>query len=84
MNYIKQFNYHKKAVNQCLTMIENIEILLSYNSLSVQEIFNLLSQSNLYNLLTFIICINENMKTKENKNILNDCNMNYINNNLYL
>ena len=24
------------------------------------------------------------MKTKENKNILNDCNMNYINNNLYL
>ena len=84
MNYIKQFNYHKKAVNQCLTMIENIEILLSYNSLSVQEIFNLLSQSNLYNLLTFIIYINENMKTKENKNILNDCNMNYINNNLYL
>ncbi len=83
-NYIKQFNYHKKAVNQCLTMIENIEILLSYNSLSVQEIFILLSQSNLYSLLSFIIYINDNMKFNETKNILNDSNVNYINSNIYL
>lgn len=84
MNYIRQCNCHQKAVNQCLTMIENIEILLSYNSLSTQEIFKILSQNDLYNLLTFIKLINNNMEFKENKYVLSNCNLEYINSNLYL
>ena len=84
INYIKQCNYHLKAVSQCLTMIENIEILLSYNSLSSQEIFKLLSKNNIYNLLTFIKKINENMEVKENSYVLSSCNLEYINSNLYL
>lgn len=84
MNYIRQCNYHQKAVSQCLTMIENIEILLSYNSLSVQEIFKLLSQNEIFNLLTFIKYINESMEIKENKYVLSTCNLEYINSNLYL
>lgn len=83
-NYIRQCNYHQKAVNQCLSMIENIEVLLTYNSLSVQEIFKTLSQNDSYSLLTFIKSIHKNMECDNNKYILNSCNLQYINSNLYL
>lgn len=40
-------------------MIENIEIMLKYNNLSVDEIFNSLSASGNFNLLCFVKEINK-------------------------
>ena len=65
-------------------MIENIEILLSYNSLSSQEIFKLLSNNDIYNLLTFIKYINNNMEINKSNYVLSNCNQEFINSNLYL
>lgn len=84
LNYIKRIKLHTKAVGQCVLMIENIEILLLYNNLSVKEIFKILSTNKTYYLLMFIKKINENMEVTENVNILNDDNITYIKNNDYL
>lgn len=65
-------------------MIENIEILLSYNNLSVNEIFRILSKNKTYYLLTFINKINENFLTNENYYLLNNCNIISIKDNCYL
>lgn len=84
MNYIKKIKLHTKAISQCVLMIENIEILLSYNNLSVNEIFRILSNNKTYYLLTFINKINENLLINENNYILNKCNMTSIRDNCYL
>ena len=84
MNYIKQIKLHTKAVNQCFLMIENIEILLNYNCLSVSEIFNRLSESDVYLYLSFIKNINNNIKTGTSDYILSNENIKVIQDNLYL
>ena len=83
-NYVKKIKLHTKAINQCVLMIENIEILLLYNNLSIKEIFKQLSNNNTYHLLTFINKINENMENKENEYFLSNNNINHIQNNCYL
>lgn len=83
-DYIKKIKLHTKAINQCLLMIENIEILLSYNNLSIKEIFNVLSTNKIYHLLTFLNHINDNMQVNESMYILNDDNITHIKNNKYL
>ena len=65
-------------------MIENIEILISYNMLSVQEVFRILSENNTYIFLTFIKNINKNMEMNNGNYILSCDNKKYIDNNLYL
>lgn len=65
-------------------MIENIEILMSYNNLSVCEIFRILSANKTYNLLTFINNIYSNLIVSEDNYILNDINISCVKNNKYL
>lgn len=84
LNYVKSIKLHTKAINQCVLMIENIEILLSYNNLSINEIFIVLSSNKTYYLLTFINKINDNLKANENNYFLNDENITHIKNNSYL
>ena len=84
INYVKKIKLHTKALNQCYLMIENIEILLKYNNLSIKEIFKILSSNKTYNLLTFLFKINENMQNSENDYFLNENNYIQIKNNSYL
>ena len=65
-------------------MIENIEILLQYNNLSIKEIFRVLSDNKTYNLLTFIEKINTYFQENEYEYFLNDKNISFIKNNIYL
>ncbi len=79
-----QCNYHHKAISQCIMMFDNIEILLSYNVLSTQNIFKLLSENDKYNLLTFIKNISTNMESKNSDYVLSCENQKYIYGNKYL
>lgn len=83
-HYMKHNKLYVKAINQCVLMIENIEILLSYNSLSTQEIFRILSQNKKYHLLTFINKISENINSEVSSDILCNYNISYIKSNKYL
>lgn len=83
-NYIKRIKLHTKAINQCVLMIENIEILLQYNNLSINEIFRVLSSNKTYYLLTFISKIQNNLQICDNEYFLNKENQTYIKNNKYL
>ncbi len=83
-NYIKKIKLHTKAINQCVLMIENIEILLLYNNLSIQEIFKQLSNNKTYYLLAFLNKISENIDNKENEYFLSNDNITHIQNNSYL
>lgn len=65
-------------------MIENIEILLSYNTLNVKEIFRLLSENNSYPLLEFIKHIDRNLQTGKSDYILNEENITNVWKNKYL
>ena len=65
-------------------MIENIEILLSYNNLSVNEIFANLSSNDSLNLLGFIDKINLNLSNEISSYVLSDNNKKYILTNKYL
>lgn len=86
LNYMRKIKMHIKAVNQCVLMIENIEILLSYNNLSVNEIFSNLAQNNSLTLLDFINKISLNLSSGVNDYILSEENRriiissNYLNN----
>lgn len=51
---IRQIKLHTKAVRQCALMLDNLEIMLNYNRLSINELFMELSNSGLYDLLPFI------------------------------
>lgn len=61
--YVKQIKNHTKSVMQVILLIENIKILIEYKNISITEIFNIVSSSDNYNLLLFLI---------EIKNGLND------------
>ena len=65
-------------------MIENIEILLSFNKMTIQNIFKILSENETYSLLRFINPIYKNMESGIDKYILGDVNISYINNNHHL
>lgn len=65
-------------------MIENIEILLSFNGLTIQNVFKTLSENHTYNLLTFINSISDNMESGISKYILSDENVVLINKSRYL
>jgi stage III sporulation protein AB len=65
-------------------MIEHIEILLSFNILTIQNIFKALSENEAYKLLTFIKLIYNNMESGISKHILSDKNLLHIKNNSYL
>ncbi len=75
MSFIKQIKLHTKAVKECILMIENIEIYLSYNNLSINEIFNLLSNTNTFSELYFLDEINNNLKSENISYILSDDNI---------
>ncbi len=82
VNYIRKIHLHTKALKQCCLLIENIEILLSYNNLSVNEIFRILSENKSYYLLSFI---NEVSKSISNNTyILYEENVKRIFDNKYL
>lgn len=84
MNYIKKVKLHSKALKQCFFMIENIEILLQYNNLSIKEIFRVLSNNKTYNLLSFLEKINDYFQNNEFEYFLNDKNISCIKSNMYL
>ena len=84
MNYIQQSKNHIKCLKQCVLMIENIEILLSFNKMTIQNIFKILSENETYSLLQFVKPIYKNMESGTDKYILGDVNISYINNNYYL
>ncbi len=73
-NYVKKIKQHTKAINQIILMIENVQIYLSYKGLSVNEIFAILTESDLYNDLSFIKEINLNLQSAKSDYIL--CNDN--------
>ena len=75
---------HIKAVNQCVHMVENIEILLSYNNLSVNEILNNLSSNNSLTLLDFIDRISSNLTNEISDYVLSEQNKNILLSNKYL
>ena len=52
--HVKQIKNHTKFLRQCVLMIENISILLEYNSLPIQEIFKCLLKNESLYLLEFI------------------------------
>lgn len=81
---MRKIKLHIKAVNQCVYMIENIEILLSYNNLSVNEIFANLSSNDSLNLLGFIDKINLNLSNEISSYVLSNNNKKYILANKYL
>ncbi len=83
-NYVRQIKAHTKAVSQCIIMIDNIEIYLKYNNLSIDEIIELLANSNLYKYLSFIKIINENIILKKSSYFLSEINVMAINKNMYL
>ena len=59
-------------------MIENIEIFLSFNNLSVTEIFKRISENDSYNYLTFIKEIYNNIQSGQSIYILSDKNVKFI------
>lgn len=59
--YVKQIKNHTKSVMQCVLLIENIKVLIEYKNMSVLEIFNVVSCSNNYSLLTFLNKINDGL-----------------------
>ncbi len=65
-------------------MIENIELLLSFNNMTIQNLFKNLSENETYSLLRFIKPIYKNMESGIDKYILGDVNISHINNNYYL
>ena len=65
-------------------MIENIEILLLFNGLTIQNVFKILSENNSYNLLPFIKSISDNMESGVSKYILSDDNILLIDKSRYL
>lgn len=75
---------HIKAVNQCVHMVENIEILLSYNNLSTNEIFNILSTNNSLTTLDFIGKISSNLSNEISDYVLSEKNKNILLDNKYL
>ena len=77
-NYIRKVKLHIKAIEQCLLMIENIEILLSYKRLCVNEIFCELAKNDNLNLLNFIDKIYTNMTANHDNFILSHENRKYI------
>lgn len=51
---VRQIKNHTEAVRQSILMIDNIEIMLEYNNLSIEEIFKSLNLSSNFSLLTFV------------------------------
>ncbi len=84
ISYINKVKLHTKAINQCVLMIENMEVLLLYNNLSVFDIFKILSENNTYYLLPFIKAIYDNMNKKSNDYVLSENNILEIKRNNYL
>ena len=84
MNYIQQSKNHIKCLKQIVLMIENIEILLSFNNMTIQSIFKNLSANETYSLLGFIVPIYNNMVAGTDKYVLGDDNLSYLNNARYL
>ncbi len=84
MNFVKQIKLHVKTINQCVLMIESIEIYLRYNNLSINEIFELLAENESYNHLTFIKRINDNIISGKSSYILSEENIKIIKNNSFL
>lgn len=60
--YIKLIKNHTDSVRQLVLMIENIKILIIYKNLSVEDIFDYVSKSDIYGLLGFIKVLNQNIK----------------------
>lgn len=56
---VRQIKNHTSAVRQSILMIDNVEIMLEYRNLSIQEIFHSLSISPNFTLLKFINEINK-------------------------
>ena len=56
-------------IRQCILMIENISIYLEYNSLSIKDIFYVLSNSNNYDLLVFLTPIYNKVSVSTDFNI---------------
>ncbi len=81
---MRRIKAHTKAVNQCILMIDNIEILLKYNNLSINEIIELLANNDSYNYLSFIKTLNENMLLGKSSYILSEDNTAAINKSIYL
>ncbi len=83
VNYVKRIKMHILALNQCILMIENIEIYLSYKNLSIKEIFEILSDD-VYSTLTFIKSISNNMNMNNDINLMSVKNIKFINDNKFL
>lgn len=75
---VKQIKRHTIAIRQCLLMVENIEIYLSYNNVSISELFFILDKSCLFSELYFIKAILLNVKNDSSEMILNDKTSNSI------
>ncbi len=75
---VKQIKRHTNAIRQCLLMVENIEIHLAYNNVSISELFLILDKSCLYNELCFIPTILINLKKDSSEMILNDITLSTI------
>ena len=69
MNCIQQSKNHIKCIKQIVLMIENIEILLSFNKMTIQNIFKNLSENETYSMLNFIKPIYNNMVSGTDKYI---------------
>lgn len=60
--YTKLIKKHTDSVRQLVLMVENIKILIIYKNLSVKDIFDYFSKSDIYSLLGFIKVLNQNIK----------------------
>lgn len=59
MIIVRRIKNHTNAVRQSILMIDKIEIILQYNSLTISEIFKNLSLSSNFTLLNFLNEINK-------------------------
>jgi stage III sporulation protein AB len=84
VNCIQQSKNHIKCIKQIVLMIENIEILLSFNKMTIQNIFKHLSENETYSMLKFIKPIYNNMVSGTDKYILGNVNLLCLNNTYYL
>ena len=75
---VNQIKKRTIAIRQCLLMIDNIEILLSYENLNTYEIFKKLYKSNLYSELNFISNIFVDYNTDNDNYILSNKIINCI------
>lgn len=75
---VNQIKKRTIAIRQCLLMIDNIEILLSYENLNTYEIFKKLHKSNLYSELNFISNIFVDYNTDNDNYILSNKIINCI------